>query len=277
MEPNPGESLPLRARPSAGPDVDKPLFHLTKHMLVRPKKNVFKRVVVVGGSSSAYALLEKLCFDYANYPNIYLVTDMPSVLQASCGCFEGRATSIWVTLTFGTRYTNALGGCLSLRDADDPSLSELQALGLMNRVTLVRGRVTDIDRGSKAIVIDDTKVMEYDVLVLATGVKDRSYKRIPATKNMHISRCEASGIFGLGDAYTDAVALEWVNSLHSDKAKWPIVVFWKRLDAIGVVGMLIKNGVPLRRITLVLESDELPEYPHEMFRIPLFAGCAQAE
>ena len=41
----------------------------------------------------------------------------------------------------------------------------------MNRVTLVRGRVTDIDRGSKAIVIDDTKVMEYDVLVLATGVK----------------------------------------------------------------------------------------------------------
>ena len=61
---------------------------------------------------------------------------------------------------------------------------------------------------------------------------------------MHISRCEASGIFGLGDAYTDAVALEWVNSLHSDKAKWPIVVSGKGLDAIGTVGMLIKNGVP---------------------------------
>ena len=71
MEPSPGESLPLRERPSSGPDVDKPLFHLTKHMLVRPKKNVFKRVVVVGGSGSAYALLEKLCFDYANYPNIF--------------------------------------------------------------------------------------------------------------------------------------------------------------------------------------------------------------
>ena len=272
MEPNPGDSLPLRARPSAGPEVDKPLFHLTKLMLMKPKKSVLKRVVVVGGSGSSYALLEKLCFDYANYPNIFLVTDMPSACFKPRGGASKEKLVASVESTFGANYTNAVGGCLSPRDADDPSLQELQALGLSNRVTLVHGRVTDIDRQSQAIVVDDEKVLEYDVLVLATGVKDHSYKKMPTTQNMHISRCEASGIFGLGDAYTDAVALEWVNGLHGDKTKWPVVVSGRGLDAIGVVGMLIKNGVPLRRVTLVLESDELPEYPHDIFAEAIIRG-----
>ena len=58
-----------------------------------------------------------------------------SVLQAPHAPKEGQVGGVG----FSDTYTQSVGGCLSPRDADDPSLPELQALGLA-RVTLVRGR-----------------------------------------------------------------------------------------------------------------------------------------
>jgi NADH dehydrogenase FAD-containing subunit len=44
-------------------------------------------------------------------------------------------------------------------------------MGLAHRVTIVKGRLTDIDRDNRAIVISDEIVVEYDLLVLAAGVQ----------------------------------------------------------------------------------------------------------
>jgi hypothetical protein len=62
-------------------------------------------------------------------------------------------------------------GCLSAKEADIPLNRELLAMGLAHRVTIVKGRLTDIDRDNRAIVISDEIVVEYDLLVLAAGVQ----------------------------------------------------------------------------------------------------------
>jgi hypothetical protein len=64
-------------------------------------------------------------------------------------------------------------GCLSYKEADIPMNRELLAMGLAHRVTIVKGRLTDIDRDNRAIVISDEIVLEYDLLVLAAGVQGK--------------------------------------------------------------------------------------------------------
>lgn len=277
MQPLPGQSLPLEARPSLGPGPDRPLFHLTKRLVNRPKKTVLKRVVVVGGSTASYAFLEKCCFDYANYPHLYLVSDLPLM------CFKPKSNKVAnqdddeedaeaSANLFADGYADGSSGLLSMKDADDYTLTEMMATGLSSRVTMLRGRLTDIDRNSKAVVVSDETVVEYDILVLSAPIKDRTFLEFPTTANMHISRCEMAGVFGTGDAYTDKAALQWVKRLQKDKAKWPLVLYGQGLDVIGLLGSLIKKGVPLRRITLVFRSDEMPALPHDSVSEAIIRG-----
>jgi len=248
MEAQPGKVLPLKERPSAGFSAACPMFHLTKRDLPVPKVTVLKRVVVFGGSGASFAFLERLLFaSNYNYPNVYLVADILPVPFCKKG--ESKAD-----------YTTAVHGVLSAEDADDPTMEELYCLGLGHKVHCIQGRLTDIDRTNKAVVVSDELVVEYDLLVIATNAKDKSFKRFPSTSGMHSSYCEKRGIFGIGDAYTDRLALNWIQ--NQDRSKWATVVYGSGIDVIGAVGTLMKLGVPSRRINVIMPADDLPENCH---------------
>jgi len=248
MEALPGKRLPLKDRPTVGFGADCPMFHLTKKDLAIPKITVLKRVVVFGGGSASYAFLERLLFaaNY-NYPNIYVVADI--FPESFCKRGESKA-----------EYTTTIHGMLSPADADNPTLEELYSLGLGHRVHCIRGRLTDIDRTNKAVVVSDELVVEYDLLVIASNTKDKSFKRFPSTSGMHSSYCEKRGIFGIGDAYTDRLAFNWIQ--NQDRSKWATIVYGSGIDVIGAVGTLMKLGVPSRRINVIMPSDDLPENCH---------------
>lgn len=136
-----------------------PLFVMTKMELINSKNLVSKRIVIVGGNSSAFSALETLCFSRDKYlSNIYYVTEMDNFRK--CGEFA---------IDTNASERNNLRGTLSVKDFGDPTRSYLDALGIANRIIIVSGRLTDIDRKSKAIVISDDIALEYDVLVIASA------------------------------------------------------------------------------------------------------------
>ena len=248
IEAGPGLELPLLIRPSAGFGVDCPLFHLTKQNLATPKITVLKRVVIFGGGTASFSLLEKLCFtSNYNFPNVYLVTDV----APESFCLKGSSLA---------DYTPKCTGVLSCEDIDNPTMSELYGMGLGHRVHCIQGRLTDIDRGNKAVIISDELIVEYDLLIIASTTKDKSFKKFPATSGMHSSACEKRGIFGLGDPYTDTLALKWIQ--NQDKTKWPTIVYGTGIDVVSAIGALMKLGIPSRRISAVIPSDDLPENCH---------------
>jgi hypothetical protein len=151
-------------RPSAsigGLGNDCPLYCISKHFLSNPKDTIARRVVVVGGSSHSYALLDTLCsVPYLNFPNIFLVMDLPPT-----------AISLRNSHSEESKYEDDYSGCFSVQNGHYPVEQELYAMGLGHKVNLVQGHLTDIDREHKAIVISDEKVLEYDVLVLSTNTR----------------------------------------------------------------------------------------------------------
>jgi len=154
-------------RPSAsigGLPNDCPLYCITKHFLSNPKDTIARRVVVIGGSSQSYALLDTLCsVPYLNFPNIFLVMDMPPA-----------AVSLRSELSEESKFEDNYSGCFSMQNEHFPIEQELFAMGLGHKVNLLQGHLTDIDREHKAIVISDEKVLEYDVLVLSSSTRGKS-------------------------------------------------------------------------------------------------------
>jgi hypothetical protein len=156
------------ARPSSAvATAESPLFLATKKHLSQPKITIGSRIVVVAGSPYAYSALETLCFvPHLNFANLYVVMERPPVPFLS---IEAEAANKGDDSDSGkTKFGDGLSGCLSVRDVDDPLERDLYALGMSYRSTLVRGHLTDIDRGNRAIVVSDEVVVEYDVLIISS-------------------------------------------------------------------------------------------------------------
>jgi len=156
-------------RPSAklgGTGPENPLFLISKKNLSLGKNTVTKRVVVVGGSSHSFALLETLCsVSYLNLPNVYLIIDRPpQPLRHG----PDNADKDGDGGDEESKMDDEYSGCLSVRDVDQPFEKELSAMGLIHKVNVVRGSLTDIDRENRAVVVSDDMAIEYDVLVLST-------------------------------------------------------------------------------------------------------------
>lgn len=138
---------------------DTPLFVMSKMELSSSKILISKRIVVIGGNSSAFSILETLCYSRDIFlSTIYFVTELDNFRL--CG-YPSSSEEV--------SDDNNLRGSLSVRDIGDPTRSYLNALGIANRVIMVSGRLTDIDRKSKAVVISDDIALEYDVLIIAAA------------------------------------------------------------------------------------------------------------
>jgi adenylate kinase family enzyme len=161
-------------------ECNRPLFVITKKDISIKKEIIGKRIVIIGGNTTAFKILESLCFvNEKHLNNIYLVMESsPSAWNYSSypnedeggegGGGEGGAGA-GADEELVKMIRDNYSGCLSPKDIDDYTEDEIFALGLPNRVTLIQGKLTDIDRKNRAVIISDEAIVEYDVLVLAAG------------------------------------------------------------------------------------------------------------
>lgn len=229
--------------------LDKPLHFISKRQLFEPKTTIGKRIVIVGGTTCAFSILEKLCLSpNLNLLNIYLVLETP--------------LSPWVSQT-DKLSPNNYSGCLSMKDVNDQTEEELCALGLPFRTTLVQGRLTDIDRKNKAIVVSNDTIVEYDVLVLSSHVQDISYKQFATSEHWHPLACAEKGLFCMGNFSTDEFALSYVNQALQDERDGYIVVYGTGAKALCILGNLEKSGIDSSKLMWITTEAVICEGMHD--------------
>lgn len=240
---------PLMDRPTAGaPDNTVPLYYITKRNLSEHKHVVSTRIVVVGGSLSTYALLETFIYiPYLLLPHIYLVMESPPHAIKP----NNRSTN---------SSSNEYAGALSISDAGEPLDQMVKALGFGHHVTVITGRLTDIDRANKAIIVSDETVVEYDILVIAGETQDLSYKSFEETRSLHPMKAVARGIFGLGNPTADRAAIDWIVKHQHDNNNAALIVYGSSLEAWNAVGRLISMDIiDTSRINWIIPDIDLPE------------------
>jgi hypothetical protein len=138
------------------------LYLTTKHLVHRRKTIAETKVVIVGGSANALSMLESFVYSPSVYmTNITIVSDVvPHGLHPH-----------YIKENPDVKYKSGFTGALSTRNHQYLSDEEFTALGIYRRVKAKVGRLTDIDRSSRAIIVSDKSVVDYDVLVLAVGVQ----------------------------------------------------------------------------------------------------------
>jgi hypothetical protein len=266
--------VPLLQRPSEGaPNNAAPLYYITKRQLVEPKLVVTTRVVIVAGSSSVYPLLETLLFvPYLNLSNIYLILEAPPASLRKAN--EVPVASLSPTSPgqrhhhSSTSVSHDYVGSLSISEANDPIDQMIRAMGFNNHVSIIRGRLTDIDRAHKAIIVSDETVVEYDLLVLAPARQDLTYKSFKENAHLHPIRAAEKGIFGIGSVFEDKCAVNWIKN-HCDKNPFAgVVIYGKGLDAWNAVGKLIQlELIDKSRINWIIPDEDLPELGDDLVRL----------
>jgi hypothetical protein len=193
------------------PQEDCPLYMLSKGFLCHYKTIVSKRMVIIGGSSHSQAFLETLTsISHLYLPNIYYIVD---ILPAAYRLADQQTSAAGATAGGGAngapaggnpnvttaggngniltsasmmihpskyveeadlyRYDLDQNGCLTIQDIDQPLQSETWAMGFAYRCNIIKGRLTDIDRENKAVVISDELVIEYDYLLISSWTQGK--------------------------------------------------------------------------------------------------------
>lgn len=256
------------------PTREDPLFFTTKRLLSDPRGVLPTRIVVIGGSKCAYAILETLCFiPYLHLLNIYFVDDVSqskwskstnnSSSAAHAATVEEKDQSI--DSAINSKYSGKIERTsLFANDEDESFEHEFQALGLAARVTLVNGRLTDIDRKNKVTIISDSIPLEYDILIVSGAVQDSTFKTCSKTASTHPVQLYDKGVFSLGNGIADAAALNWLFGPRPPRSLG-VIVYGSGLNAWSVIGRLLQKQLSPERITWVLPRIEFAngELGHE--------------
>lgn len=137
---------------------------LTTKRLVHDKRTISEsKVVVVGCSASAMAMLEEFVYSLVVYmTNITVIVEVVP---------HGLSPFHHIPENPDVKYKLGFSGCFSITNYQYLSDEEFTALGIYRRVKVKVGRLTDIDRSSRAAIISDKAVVDYDLLVLSNGVQ----------------------------------------------------------------------------------------------------------
>lgn len=219
------------------------------------------RLVVVGCSDTALSLLEHLIFNpHLHFLNIVLVSPYgivkapPTGLAQSCCYFE----------------------------------ESLSLIGLPTWVTVIRGRLTGLDRSNQTISVQSSKdeeqstVLPYDYLVLATGLQYQIPQFVePLPRHT----------FTVNDHHQEEHLLHWVREklakrdeglrlctvyfsvlltlqyidvrLHVVVLVGDLVVYGGGLDAYSMLRAMLQEGFPAERLVLVLPESSSPAFPNQ--------------
>ena len=140
-----------------------PLFFITKNKLSKRKTVFNNRIIIIGGSAHAHAVLETFCYlPDITLSNVHVVSDQrPSAFSMP----ESAEVTVKTTdFLPGFEFT----GCLSPRDVNDPCIDGIMCLGLRYKAAHLQGRLISIDRELKSVTLSNGVTWQYDVLVIAS-------------------------------------------------------------------------------------------------------------
>jgi len=238
------------------------LYFLTRKLLSEPKIINNSRIVVVGSSDAAIALLEALIsVPYLFFSYLYLVAPQahdrlrwprgePGTVQIGEEDYEksrpyhrreeSRGMSPFFARTSG--YTK----------------EELATLGIGARVRVVDSAMADIDRAAKAIVLPDGSILPYDYLVLAPEFGDQSLTPLGA------DALAVRGAFSLFDDQSTSAALQYVKTTY-DVPSGRTFIYGGSLDAYTTIEALASLKIPFKSMVLVTPPGQPDE---EVFADP---------
>lgn len=230
------------------------LCFITKKLLSEQKTIINHRIVVVGASDTGISFIESLLSNTClQFSNIYLIA--PG----------------------GLNYYHIKSDHQNLRcSSTSYSIPETIRMMLENRVTVIDGRLIEIERDEKRIKLHDDSVVKYEILVLTMGLNDsvlqslgrvsRGIAPVPEGKQY------LDGIMSIDDPYIYQHFRPDGNImgiLNHRKQPGTTVVYGFTLHVFCFVQGLIAKGISPKRIKIVVPPVEFEE---EEGVDPLFGG-----
>ena len=132
------------------------LHYFARRLASDPRTEINARIVVVGLSTCAVGMLKALLLSStANVKRVTLISE-PGI---------SRASGVVV-------------------DEDYPEPFEFEALGLGQRLRVVKARAAAVDAEAKVVQLPDGALVPYDILVLAHGLQESAQRDLSL---IHIS------------------------------------------------------------------------------------------
>ncbi|KAJ3008363.1 UNVERIFIED_CONTAM: hypothetical protein HDU68_003139, partial [Siphonaria sp. JEL0065] len=210
----------LRDGISVSEDLPYNLQLTTSSLLYEPKLTINTKIVVVGGSDTGIAFLEKLVYTpHLHFSNITLISTagVPSRPNAE-----------------------------SFVDNKCYSQIELKQLGLDHYVRIIRASTTEFDRVLKRVRLDNEAFITYDFLFLTPGVQFFA-------SNISEDFEALSGVYNLTPRSHEAYLKACLKLIGRDEGQTGrIVVYGRDLQVFVTVQELIKNGLNPSWIVLVI-------------------------
>jgi hypothetical protein len=163
-----------------------PVYLLSRKLLSLPRAPINARIVVVGASDTGLAFLEAIVLN----PDLHC-TSVTLVAPEGLPTGRPRGPSPGALVAAGAGAASPAGAGAGASAAEDDELSHsflpaspfydaahLARLGLGTRVRVVRDRVAGFDAAAQSLRLLSGASLPYDALVLATGLRECSARRL---------------------------------------------------------------------------------------------------
>uniref|UniRef100_A0A0G4H5F0 Uncharacterized protein n=1 Tax=Chromera velia CCMP2878 TaxID=1169474 RepID=A0A0G4H5F0_9ALVE len=214
------------------------LSMLARREVGREKLQVTSRVVVVGASDCGVSFLDSLL-------------SMPHISFKSFSLLAPGALEY-----HHAHHPPLLAGSAS------HDISDLRRLLLELRVRLLDGRMVQVDRTQRAVVLQDGTLLPYDYLVITAGLQDDCLHALSirswGVDHLPEGFRHVNGAISAADPQIRDLLVKGgtlIKSLIWNPLSYA-VVYGRSLDAYCAVGGLIDRGVPPEKIIMVLPPRE---------------------
>lgn len=217
------------------------LFLLPKRLLSESKVHVNTRLVFVGASDTTLTCLKEvfLSSPHLLWSQITLIS--PHGLMLDANSSESLLTADFFPLE------------------SVPALSSSEFATVKPQVRVLKSKVVDLDRHTRAVSCDDGTLVPYDVLILATGLTSRVSRTLDLLPRYHVveNRVENPEIpqglhlvtdVRLATTLHDAI----IEGVEEDPQNFAVVVFGASVRALALVRGCIRRKCP--QLTWVLPS-----------------------
>ncbi len=215
------------------------LYTLPKASLSEPRIILNTRIVVVGASETGLAYLEQLLLNpHTHFPNLTLV--------APGGIPDERIDGVRALCTQGASKPGGFDSRFSSK------------LGLLNRLNVIDDRMVYLERDAQAIVLSDGSLLEYDYLVVASGLQDTTLQTTCMLRDEDLKSCKplSDSVYAIGSDPLRAAAMQRLIRGKHAISKEQSIVYGKTVEAFAAVQVLLDAGKHGKYITLVHPGSE---------------------
>jgi hypothetical protein len=117
---------------------------------------------------------------------------------------------------------------------------ELARLALDGKVNTLHGRMQDIDRDQRMIVLDGESLLGYDYLILATGLQESAVTSLPAAQQ------SLAGVWSLSNDVNIAAMEEAAPTASK------VLIYGDTLQAYGAIDRVMSAGAAPAAVALVV-------------------------